>query len=294
MEIPAQSHPCDIRYHRLLSDFCILCAAPRSGTTLLGDAVKRGYQCAVPAEIFHEDCALPALDYRNSADAQQRGNFFNFRAELIRSRPELYYPHANARRQLFELYLNNLRTLFPNERFLLDIKYTSWHHLDGFRRDPAGPPGLMELIRDRNIPVVHLIRRNLFSLYVSTRIAIASGIWERVPSEPANRATLTIDLDHCRLWMTNMARTQKLFSNWLSGCRVYNLTYESLTEKDAFANAVTGVFTGIFGGPPEGEITPGYAKILPPLHYVVENAGRVRDYFAGSEFEGFVNAALAG
>lgn len=275
-----------------MNDFCVICAAPRSGTVLLEEAVSRAYQTAWPSEIFDEAFARPGVDYRHSPDAPLRGNFFNFRDEAVRSRPELLFPHLDARRQLFELYLDNLRTLFPNERFLLDIKYTSSHHLDGFWRSPADPPGLIELIRELNIPVVHLVRRNLFSLYVSLRIATISGIWSRTPSKPANRTPLTVDPEPCRLWMANMARTQKLFADWLGACRVYNLTYECLTEEGGFAKTVSGVFTEIFGRPPECDITPGYGKVLPPLGQVVQNALEVRDYFAGSEFENFVNAAL--
>jgi hypothetical protein len=95
------------------------------------------YQCAWPAEIFHEEFARPGRDYRTSTYPQERGNFFTFREEIVRSRPELLYPHLSARRRLFELYLDNLRALFPKDRFLLDIKFTSWHHLDGFWRDPS-------------------------------------------------------------------------------------------------------------------------------------------------------------
>jgi hypothetical protein len=141
--------------------------------------------------------------------------------------------------------------------------------------------------------VVHLVRQNLFSLLRFHANGNELRNLVRGPSEPQNPTTLMVDPDHCRLWMTNMARTRKLFTDWLGSSRVFELTYERLTDAGGFAEAVSGIFSEIFGRPPEGEITPGYAKILPPLCRVVENAPQVKEYFAGSEFEDFVNAALA-
>jgi len=47
-----------------MSDFCILCAAPRSGTTLLGEAVADAYDAGYPEEIFFEIFVKPALECR--------------------------------------------------------------------------------------------------------------------------------------------------------------------------------------------------------------------------------------
>src|SRR5690349_14961359 len=154
-----------------MSEFCIICAAPRSGTTFLGDAVTTAYEAAWPEEIFHEFHAGPGLDYRVAEDPQERANFFSFRAEAASQRPEFMYPDRASRERLFDAYLDNLRTLFPgSDRFLLDIKYNSWHHLDGFWRMPVDPPGLIDLLQAKDIPVVHLVR-NCFAQYCSFRIA---------------------------------------------------------------------------------------------------------------------------
>jgi LPS sulfotransferase NodH len=275
-----------------VAEFCIICAAPRSGTTFLGDAVWSAYDAAWPEEIFHEINAKPGVDFRNAEDWEQRGNFFTFRADAIRHRPELIYPDIRARRALFNLYLDNLRAVFPNDRFLIDIKYNSWHHLDGFWRSPTDPPGLIELVSEKNIPVVHLIRRNLFALYCSLRLAVMSDLWSKKLGDPAETRTLKVDLEDCRRWMTEMASTQKLFAKWLQGHPGHTLTYESLMDNGRFAEGVSEVFTNIFGRRPLHELTTTYTKILPPLYSIIENAQAVVNHFAGTEFEMFVKTSL--
>jgi LPS sulfotransferase NodH len=275
-----------------MAEFCIICAAARSGTTFLGDAVRTAYDAAWPEEIFHDGFARPGLDYRNAPEWQVRSSFFNFCAAAFARRPELSYPDANSRRALLDLYLENLRSVFPEDRYLIDIKYGSWSHFDGFRRRPGEPPYLLELAREKGIPIVHLVRENSFALYCSLRLAILSGIWSLDPGETAGMRTLKVDLEDCRYWMTEASKTQQRFAKWLRGHAVYNLTYESLVENGRFRQGVSDVFTEIFGRPPIRELTTTYTKILPPLSRVVENAEEVLDYFAGTEFEAFVKMSL--
>ena len=275
-----------------MADFCIICAAPRSGTTFLGDSVRRAYEAAWPGEIFYEVRLEPGIDPRNVEDRHARGNFFTLRARALHQRPELTYPDIDARRALFDLYLDSLRTGFPERRFLLDVKYTSWHHLDGYWRGPKDPPGLIELVREKNIPVVHLVRQNVFALYCSQRLAETSGKWERQAGTPANTGTLTIHPEECHQWMIDMVNTQKMFTKWLAGCTVHALTYENLLDRGSFAHEVAETFTAIFGSQPIRPWTTSFAKVLPPLNRVIENGQTVADYFQGTEFESFVKSSL--
>src|SRR4051812_30713771 len=65
----------------VMAEFCIICAAPRSGTTVLSDAVSAAYQVACPSEVFHE--LYTTVDLGNP-DWEQAGNFFAFRNEALR------------------------------------------------------------------------------------------------------------------------------------------------------------------------------------------------------------------
>lgn len=274
------------RLVKRMSDLCIICAAPRSGTTLLGEAVTTAYDAGYPGEIFLDK----GIEDNDDPD---EGNFFRFRAQAIAQQPELLSPKISARRELLDLYLDNIRTLYPNDKLLLDVKYTSWHHLDGFWRFPTESPGLIELVRERGIPVVHLIRRNLFALYCSLKVAMQSGCWHRKLCEPeAPAPTLRIDLEGCHRWMASMASIQNTFAQWLCGIPVHTLTYEHLVQDGRFVPEVSEVFTKIFQQPPLRELSIAHAKLLPPLCHVVENPEAVVEYFDGTEFGIFVKPAL--
>lgn len=277
-----------------MANFGIICAAPRSGTTFLADAVCKAYAATNANEIFNDAYVEPGFDFRNAEDPQDRANFFMFRADAILRRPELLYPDINARRALFDLYLDHLRETFTTDRCLIDIKYNSWHHLDDYWRFQHEPPGLIKLVREKNIPIVHLVRENLFALYCSLQLARLSNIWHSQVEGPAATKTLKVDVENCRHWMTEMAEMQSQFSEWFHGHPVHTLTYESLLDQGHFAKDVSDVFTHVFGSPPIHELTTTYRKVLPPLYRVVENAPEVIDRFAGTPFERFVKTSLDG
>jgi len=275
-----------------MSRFCIICAAPRSGTTFLADAVCTAYEATNANEIFNDAYIEPGFDFRNAEDPQDRANFFMFRADAILRRPELVYPDINTRRALFDLYLDHLRETFTTDRCLIDVKYNSWHHLDDYWRFQHESPGLIELVREKNIPIVHLVRENVFALYCSLQLARLSNIWHSRVEGSAASKTLKVDVEDCRQWMTEMAETQSLFAEWLRGQRVQTLTYEGLLDRGHFAKDVSDVFTNVFGIPPIHELTTTYRKVLPPLYRIVENAREVIDRFAGTPFESFVRTSL--
>jgi hypothetical protein len=279
-----------------LSRICIICAAPRSGTNALGSAVAGAFRAAFIGEIFHHINAKPGANFRNSEDEGLRSSFFNFRADALQKNPGLVYPSLEARRSLFDRYIEHLQQAFQNDCLLLDVKYSSWHHLDGFWRNPLEPPGLVELIQEKAIPIVHLVRTNLFELYCSLQFAGRDGIWTIEKGEdiqPLESRTLRVDLEHCRVRMTNMAHTQRLFRGWFRDAPVQTLTYEGMLRDGRFDSGVAEMFSRLFGRPPVHALEAVYRKILPPLKTVIVNADEVVEYFTGTDFEEFVRSSLA-
>jgi hypothetical protein len=275
--------------------------------------VARAYDTAWPQEIFHETHAPPGVDFRKAYDPPQRANFFDFRADAVRSRPELMYPDLDARRTLFDLYLEYLRSAFPQDRCLIDVKYTSWHHLDGFWRSPTDPPGLVELIREKGISVIHLVRQNLFALYCSQRLAEKYNIWwmktregavraggvlsnpgglydEKIETQEQPRRTLKIDLADCHDWMSRIAEEQTQFGKWVRP--VHTLAYEELMKNGRFSKRIEEVFSDVFGRRPVRELTSTHIKVAPPLDQVIENIPAVARHFEGTEFEEYVSKSL--
>src|SRR5688572_21685073 len=214
-----------------MAAFCILLAPPRSGTNALGEAVARSFRVIGLGEIFHSQYADPTADYRNSEKPGVRANFFNFRHETFRARPYLSFPSSSNIAELFSSYISFVSSLAESQEtagFLLDIKYTSMHHLEPYWRLPFDSPNLLKLLREHLFPVVHLRRKNLFSLYCSQKLAEITGIWWTDSARSDPDVTMTIDIAECIRFMDRIRETEERLERWLSGNQLYRLTYEDI------------------------------------------------------------------
>ena len=100
---------------------CVLLAAPRSGTTVLGDTLSAAFGAEWLQEIFHEDFVDPSVDFRNSEDVFKKGSFFNFRYDLYKSYPSFSLPSLENQKLLFSLYIKSLKELFPDKLLIADV-----------------------------------------------------------------------------------------------------------------------------------------------------------------------------
>jgi len=280
-----------------MADFCVICAAPRTGTTFLEDAVARAFGAAWPHEIFHERFAVTPENFHPGEHRMIAANFFAFRTRLYSQNPALSLPSLENSKYIYNSYIEYMMKSFKEELFILDIKYNSWSYLDWYWRDPTGRPGLAALMQaDRRVRVVHLKRRNLFAQYCSQRLAERSGLWWRtnLQDQPAPRAeTLEIDVTDCVRWLEDMAAQQQLFDKWFAGFGGFQLEYETLMQGDGFAPHVEKMFREIFGRAPVGPLVTEYRKVAPPLGEIVTNGDRVLAALAGTRFEPMLRDALA-
>lgn len=273
-----------------MSVFCILLGPPRSGTTLLGHAVTHAFGAAWPKEIFSEAYAEPALDYRRATDIKQRANFFNFRREALQARPELSYPSRENQSQLFRNYLDQLVEHEGAERFLIDAKYTSLHHLDFYWRTPREKPGFISIVRQLGLPAVHLKRRNTFALYCSLAYAETTGVWVAV-DDPTPQ-TIVIDTARCLRYMAEMQEMTKRVDDWLSGHPMFTLEYETMIKDGEWSTEVTDTFMAVFGTRPAAPLTLPYRKVTPPLRQLVQNIDEVLASTRNSPFRNLIEDAL--
>jgi LPS sulfotransferase NodH len=273
--------------------FCILIAAPRSGTTMLGDAVSRSFNAAWPQEIFHGAYTDPGGDFRGSTEIKHRCNFFNLRQELFKQRPELSYPSKANQTLIFDLYLEYLVTSEKLERYFLDIKYTSWHHLNDYWWAFNQRPHLLRDVIRREFPIVHLKRENLFALYCSQMLADRTRVWWTMENHANSDERLAIDGPHCLRFLEDMRAIERLFDRWLYGYPVHELRYEKLLAPGGFSTEVEQTFVEVYGMAPSSPLSTVYRKVTPPLRDLVENADEVLTALRGTEFQSMAEEALS-
>ncbi|WP_176556304.1 tetratricopeptide repeat protein [Rubellimicrobium rubrum] len=265
---------------------CIVLAAPRTGSTVLGQSVSAAWQTDFFGEVFHDE---PEQDTYG-------GNFFGFRRTLIAAEPSLSVPTLDNQRRLFQRYCEHIQSVSPSGASILDLKYYSWHHLNTCFVLPHEPPTLIDFVREASWPVVHLVRENLFALYCSLKLSQKSGVWHREGGSPSEegRQRLRIDIDACRLEMDRLQSATAIFNDWFSGYDNYHhLTYERLFTGGAFSSEVEETFTKVLDEPPTRPLLPTTRKVTPPLHGVIENIEDVLREFKGTAYDAMVLEALS-
>ena len=177
------------------------------------------------------------------------------------------------------------------ERFLIDVKYTSIHHQDLYWRLPDGRPGLVDIVRELRLPVVHLTRRNLFALYCSLAYAEATGVWAAVDDTNEHRA-IVVDVVRCKAYMEQISAISKSVRDWLSGHGVFELEYEAILGEGIWSDRVADTFSKIYGAPPSAPLKTAYHKATPLLGKIVQNAEEVLLALRGTPFQSMAEEAL--
>ncbi len=261
---------------------------------MLGDAVSRGFGATWPHEIFHRRHAGPEIDFRSSDDIEKRYNFFNFRYELFRTKPELSFPSRQNQSAIFDSFLEYMASSAQSDRHLLDVKYSSWHHLNWYWTRPLQRPFLLQHVMKRRLPIVHLKRDNLFALYCSHRLAEETNLWRTTGKGiEQSRQPLTIDVAHCRQRLEESRATTQLFDEWLGNYPRYEMKYEELLAGDKFSETVVQAFTQIYGSPPPAALATVYVKVTPPLREIVVNRDEVLAELRGTDFMEMAEKALS-
>ena len=274
-----------------MTKICVLFASARSGTTALGQAAAEAYAATWGGEVFHHGTTAPHLDLAVITDPVSRRNFFNYRHELLRRRPEMSYPSRDNQAAIFGGYLEYLGSL-GDARLLIDVKYAAVHHLNEYWTDPSGTPLLLTLMQEFELPIVHLVRRNLFALYCSLRLAEETGVWfTDGPRAPAG-LSLQIRPDKCLGFLDALAQLQSQYGSKLDHCNVRRLAYEDLFAEDRFSAEVQRVFSDIYEMAPDNPMTTASRKVTPPLHNIVTNPDEVLSALRGTPYEAMAEAVL--
>ncbi|SDB59179.1 hypothetical protein [Bauldia litoralis] len=276
-----------------MSEFCILLAAPRSGTQLLGAGVGSGFNAIWLQEIFHELYGRPGTPYAEMDNLFERSSFFNFRASLIARDIRFAFPSTEIQREIFARYLDHLRSLAGGAHILIDVKYNSWHHLNDYWANADDCPLLAKIVMDHRISVVHVTRRNLFSQYCSIMMARQTGVWHASHELPAPIA-LTINPQDCANLMDKMERRVRTFEDWFSGYPMAQLAYEDIIANGEFTPVVKNTFGSVFGDGPVAPLQIQYRKILPSLPDVIANGSELLRYFNDTPYSEMVSDALTG
>jgi len=252
----------------------VLLAQQRSGTTALGSVLDQSDHIKCFGEVFY---CFP-------------NNYFDFLAKLAEEDKTFLYP--DGMRTKFDKYIDYLASFANNKPFaLLDIKYNSTHHLNGFWFNLSQRPVLFDILIERKIPIIHLLRRNFLKRYVSASLARKSKVWHAHSAEQViNSKSQTIKLDPAKLienlqfQSSELALALKYLGEYEN---VLTLIYEKLFDMDG--NITSSTEEGLcefLGLDRLGSRTPRLKKMTQNnLRNVIENFDEVALALASTPYE---------
>lgn len=194
---------------------CIMIAKQRTGTGALGSVLDQHPSISYLGEVFHHDATDKAP------------NYFYFLRDLVKQDPGMILPGSNARR--FELYSEYLEARKGRLRTVVDIKYSSLHHFNAHWLGILEPPSLFKILRGKNIPVIHLVRRNHLKTFISGRLAELNNEWHAKSEDQISVRSLEVDTQAClRFIKTEVSENVRLRRILENHPRLLDLEYAEM------------------------------------------------------------------
>jgi hypothetical protein len=184
-------------------------------------------------------------------------------------------------------YFDYLEREYPARWKIVDIKYRSVHHLNGFWIGINERPTLLHILQKTTVPIIHLTRKNLLRTLVSGRLAELNRVWHT--DDPSSLKTTTIELDTTRL-LSQLQSAQSevgLMTSYLQPIdNLVTVDYQDLFAADGgLATSVGEAIGGLLEIDEFDARRPAFAKQTgSQLDEVIENFAQVRDLLCETEF----------
>jgi len=259
------------------------CAQQRSGTTVLQRTIRQSPLVDNYGEVFHHQLT-------------KEYSFFEFKDELLKEQPELWLPSPENQEVVFETYIKHLENLTSKRYFVVDVKYNSWHHFNTFWQHIVEEPFLLKMMMARKYKIIHIVRKNVFNQYVSSKFAQLHQKYhynEREASKVKEKEKIRINVRDCQKRMAFSVSQSALFHRWLKKYPFYlRIFYEDMFVDGQFSEDVLASINQLIGENLEFPLQPALKKIPRDLNTLIINKAQVKKCFSDTRFEKFVEEAF--
>src|SRR5919107_1230654 len=152
------------------SNFTILLARQRSGTNALRSILESHPAIFCLPEVFN----LPDKDSEYMLNRES--NYFNFLQRYACADISRVFPDQHDK--LFLNFLEYLRCFTQKQLLVLDVKYMSTHHITKSWHFITEEPFFFSLIKEHNLRVLNLTRKNFLRYWLSELKAQQSRVWQ--------------------------------------------------------------------------------------------------------------------
>jgi hypothetical protein len=224
--------------------------------------------------VLHPDDRSNVLNFFGyvEADADRMRNFFN-----PNRRPDIVEKY-------FEWVRERVHPRFP----IIDIKYSSVHHWNTSWQGIIDAPWIIRYIREKNLPVLHLKRKNYLETYISGRLAEENQVWHAKSAEELRVHEIVVDIGQMSKTLVRTTEEVAVMDAWLQGVkRQLTLEYADLFDAGGAAEpALMHRVQELFELKDSfSKLTPAVVKQAPPLvGDAIINVPLVRRALRGTEY----------
>ncbi len=251
--------------------FGILLARQRSGTGALGSILDRHRQLHYLGEILHP------------GNLGQEKNFFTYLSQVLEEDKEAFLPKN--RLHVLDKFVDTMRE--DGVTPILDVKYSSIHHLYGDWQSPLSRPQILNHAEGRVVPIIHLTRKNHAKTFVSGRLAETNAVWHTNDKSAAQIRSIEINPAQLLRFIRNSVRESKLVQKWLAGHpRVVTFDYSDMLDPQGrLTDTICEKLSTTLGIESFVEKQPSFVKQAPDsLKESIKNYDEVADHLSDTSF----------
>jgi hypothetical protein len=271
----------------------------RSGTTAVGRLLGAQPGVIYAGEIFHNVRGPQDEPDFEKYMTLPEANFFAFKERFVGRFPALVYPSPRNQVAIWTGYLGHLASLDRDALWIVDIKYNSMHHLEPIWSLPFAKPHLLDLLAKSSVPLLHIVRDDVFAQAISGMRASREKRWHVAAGEtpvPQGAVPVRYEPQQVAQQMQRNARLRNHFAGLLEGhSPLLQATYEQMFVDGDLRLKARADFAALFGLPEPLRGPMDLRKIAPPaLRQEIANVPGLLAYFANSPFADLVRKHLAG
>jgi hypothetical protein len=267
-----------------LKPIVFVIAKQRSGTNYLRSMLVSTGRIADCGEVVHPD---------GSMEEHENSNYLRFRRKVLEKKPELSIPTRENVQELFTRYLDFLAQHAPEEEWrLVDVKYNAVHNFNTVWYSPLERPHLFTLLDQWEIPVIHLVRENIFRCYVSSVFASANNFYLLKDEDRPVLKQVQIVPGEMIAALRQRKREIDWFRKHLRYCkRMVEVRYEEFSESiSAFVREAKPKIERLLEMKLSDSFQSPYQRIIEEPGQVIENYQEVITVLKNSEFAAYASS----
>jgi len=185
---------------------------------------------------------------------------------------------------------------------IVSLKYDQYYLVSPSFQDLNASPRLMGYIKNRSIPILHIVRHSLLEQAVSDLYAQKRGLYHSPCGDVSVAPTFAPDpvaptfapdpqdlLHRMRRAASQTITMRSLLKEYP---QAWEISYEDLFENNRFSDKARAVSEEWLGMELDARPQVAFRKVTPPLRQIISNADAVVAGLAGTEFEAEAQALL--